>query len=67
MNAETKRVQGWLGRVALDVNTLRKKPRLSREKKLQAIRQSYDILHVLVKVAKGQARIDGAEPPPHAQ
>jgi hypothetical protein len=46
---------------------MRKKPRLSKAKKLQAIRQSYDVLHVLVKVAKGQARIDGIEPPSHAQ
>lgn len=53
----------WLNRVADDVYALRRKPRLGTEKCLVAIRQSYDVISVLTKVANGDAIMLGIAPP----
>lgn len=53
----------WLSRAADEVYSLRRKPRLSTDKALYAIRGNYDVIHVLTKVAKGDAYMLGINPP----
>lgn len=62
MITEKERFKEWLSRVADDVYALRRKPRLSRDKKLEAIRSTYAVLSVLVKVANREAYMLGIPP-----
>lgn len=59
---EKDRLKEWLTRAAEEVNTLRRKPRLGNDKKLAAIRDSYSIISVLIKVAEGRAYMIGITP-----
>jgi len=60
---DAERMKEWLTRVADDVSELRKKPRMGKAKKLAAIRQSYDVLSVMIKVAQGTVYMKGISPP----
>ena len=62
MVTEKQRLEEWLKRVADDVYALRRKPRLSKEKKLEAIRSTYAVLSVLLKVANREAYMLGIPP-----
>lgn len=53
----------WLNRSADEVYALRRKPRLSTDKALEAIRGNYDVINVLTKVARGDAYMKGISPP----
>lgn len=53
----------WLRRSADDIYNLRRKPRLSTDKCLEAIRQSYDIIYVLTLVVEKKAYMLGISPP----
>ena len=61
------RFQEWLKRAADNIYELRRKPRLSNEKKLEVIRGNYDVISVLTKVAKGDAFMLGIPPIDPAQ
>ena len=64
MISEKERMKEWLVRAAAEVNALRRRPRLATEKRLEIIRQNYDVINVLTKVAKGEAFMIGIPPPP---
>lgn len=57
------RMKEWLKRSADDVNAFRRKSRLSTDKKLLFIRQSYNVIFVLTMVAEGKANLIGIAPP----
>lgn len=57
------RMKEWLKRSADDVNAFRRKSRLSTDKKLTFIRQSYNVIFVLTMVAEGKANLIGIAPP----
>lgn len=63
MVTNKERMIEWLTRSADDINALRRKPRLSYDKKIQFIRQSYSIISVLTMVAEGKATMMGIAPP----
>jgi len=63
MVTDKDRMIEWLNRVAGEVYALRRKPRLGTDKCLAAIRQNYDVINVLTKVANGDARMQGIAPP----
>ena len=52
----------WLKRSKSQVYDLRRKPRLSKDKALYAIRQNYAVIGVLMDVAKGTAYMQGIAP-----
>lgn len=62
MITEKDRLKEWLKRVSEEVYSLRRKPRLSSEKKLNAIRSNYNVISVLIKVAEGKAYMLGIPP-----
>jgi hydroxyethylthiazole kinase-like sugar kinase family protein len=62
MITEKERFKEWLSRAADEVNSLRRKPRLSKEKKLEIIRGNYSVINVLVKVANREAYMLGIPP-----
>lgn len=62
MITEKERIMEWLNRAADEISNLRKKPRLSKQKKLQIIRENYGIISVLIKVAKKEAYMVGVPP-----
>lgn len=63
MVTDKTRMIEWLRRSAEQVHQLRRKPRLSKEKCLLTIRQSYSVIAVLTKVAKRDAYLLGIAPP----
>lgn len=63
MVTNKERMIEWLSRSANEINALRRKSRLSKEKKLDFIRQSYSIINVLTMVAEGKATMMGIAPP----
>jgi len=63
MTTNKERMKEWLIRAADDINALRRKPRLAPDKKLQFIRQSYNVINVLTLVADGKATMMGIAPP----
>lgn len=62
MITEKERFKEWLSRAAKEVNELRRKPRLAKEKKLAIIRSNYNVISVLIKVAKKEAFMVGIPP-----
>ena len=60
---ENKRMQEWLRRVAVDVGTLKNTSDLDNSAKLERIKDSYQILSVMIKVAQGRAYMAGIQPP----
>jgi hypothetical protein len=62
MVTEKERMKEWLARAAQEVHDLRRKPRLSKEKKLAAIRSNYNVISVLIKVANREAFMIGVPP-----
>lgn len=62
MITDKDRFKEWLKRKADEIHELRKKPRLSKEKKLQMIRSNYDVITVLTKVANREAFMVGIPP-----
>lgn len=67
MITEKERFKEWLSRAADEVNKLRKKPRLSKHKKLEIIRGNYSVINVLVKVANREAFMLGIPPANNTQ
>jgi hypothetical protein len=63
MTNDKERMIEWLNRAASDVNSLRRKSRLAKDKKLLIIRQSYNVLYTLTMVAEGKAIMMGIAPP----
>lgn len=62
MITEKERMMEWLDRAAQDIGDLKKKPRLSKQKKLQIIRENYNVISVLIKVANKEAYMVGIPP-----
>lgn len=62
MISEKEKFKEWLKRAVDDVKELKKKPRLSRQKKIQSIRENYNVISVLIKVAKREAYMVGTPP-----
>lgn len=62
MITEKQRLMEWLDRAANEVNSLRKKPRLANNKKLDIIRSNYGVISVLIKVARREAYMIGIPP-----
>lgn len=60
---DKERMIEWLERSATQINELRRKPRLSREKCLTTIQGNYQIITVLTMVLKGEAYMTGVIPP----
>jgi hypothetical protein len=60
---ENKRMEEWLRRVAVDIGTLRNTSDLTNITKLEKIKDSYQILSVMIKVAQGRAYMAGVQPP----
>jgi len=63
MVTDKDRIKEWLRRSADDINALRRKSRLASDKKLEFIRQSYNVINVLTMVAEGKATMMGISPP----
>jgi len=61
MISEKDRLKEWLERVADDISKL-KSANISKDEKLKSIRENYDILSVLTKVANGRAFMVGVPP-----
>lgn len=62
MISEKERFKEWLHRAADEVSSLRKRPRLAKEKKIQLIRENYNVISVLKKVANREAYMVGTPP-----
>lgn len=62
MVTEKERMIEWLKRSKNQVYNLRRKPRLSKDKALLAIRENYSIIGVLIQVAEGKAYMQGIAP-----
>jgi hypothetical protein len=60
---ENKRMEEWLRRVAIDIGTLKNASDLDKGTKLEKIKDSYQILSVMIKVAQGRAYMAGIQPP----
>ena len=63
MVSNKDRMIEWLNRTADEVYALRRKPNLSKDKALYAIRGTYNVISVLIKVAQGDAFMLGIKPP----
>jgi hypothetical protein len=63
MVSNKDRMIEWLNRTADEVYALRRKPNLSKDKALYAIRGNYNVISVLIKVAQGDAFMLGIKPP----
>jgi len=66
MMNEAQKIQEWLYRVADDIQELRSSyanGEVTHEQLLEMIQQNYEVLSVMVKVAKGKAYIRGITPP----
>ena len=62
MVSDKERMAEWLKRAADEIHALRRKPRLSTDNCLEVIRQNYDVINVLTKVAQGKAYMKGIAP-----
>lgn len=62
MITDKERMIEWLSRSADQIYELRRKPRLSKDKALDAIRQNYSVIDVLTQVASGEAYMMGIPP-----
>lgn len=60
---ENKRIEEWLRRVAVDIGTLKNNSNLTKSDKLDKIKDGYQILSVMIKVAQGRAYMAGVQPP----
>lgn len=60
---DKERMIEWLNRSASQINSLRRKPRLSKDKCLPIIRENYQIISVLTMVVNGDAYMTGVMPP----
>ena len=65
MIGDKERISEWLLRAADEINALRRNTKLSDEERLDAIRQSYDVIYVLTLVAQGKAYMRGIAPIAH--
>lgn len=63
MVTDKERMVEWLTRSSMQINLLRKKPRLSTEKRLEIIRENYNVINVLTMVVNGEAYMLGINPP----
>lgn len=61
MVTDKERITEWLSRVASELDEINKSSKLSAEK-IQMVRENYDILLVLTKVAAGTAFMVGIPP-----
>lgn len=62
MISEKEKFKEWLNRAAEEIIKLRKRPRLAKEKKIQLIRENYNVISVLKKVASREAYMVGTPP-----
>ena len=63
MITECEKIHEWLTRVSKEASLLGIIKRQSPAQCLTAIRNNYTILAVMVKVAEGKVRMQGAKPP----